>query len=275
MVRSYTARGQFDSFGLALDMRNRIIVERADQFSIEVHGEGAEGEGMIRADESNLVVQMCYRALRALGRLDSMPPLRFECHNTVPCQRGLGSSSSALVAGLAAGLALGGKELYTPICKKELLQMAADEEGHADNIAAAIYGGFQVSFKSNKHWITQRVRPAPCPQRRRARSALPGVCVRARACVLAECPRVAGCAATLGPQVHVPKGLHCVLYIPDEQHLVRTEASRGALPAYYRRCAGLMSAAETRVAVRRVPCAAWNMPIAPARIMPTAIVAQG
>jgi len=181
----------FDSFGLALDMRNRIIVERADQFSIEVHGEGAEGEGMIRADESNLVVQMCYRALRALGRLDSMPPLRFECHNTVPCQRGLGSSSSALVAGLAAGLALGGKELYTPICKKELLQMAADEEGHADNIAAAIYGGFQVSFKSNKHWITQRV--------------------------------------------HVPKGLHCVLYIPDEQHLVRTEASRGALPAYYRR----------------------------------------
>ena len=121
--------------------------------------------------------------------------LRFECHNVVPCQRGLGSSSTALVAGYAAGLALAGKELYAPITKKLLLQMAADEEGHADNIAAAIYGGFQVSFKkehkNRTQWITQRV--------------------------------------------HVPRGLHCVIYIPDEKHTTSTETSRGTLPAYYRR----------------------------------------
>uniref|UniRef100_A0A7S2CUX3 GHMP kinase N-terminal domain-containing protein n=1 Tax=Haptolina brevifila TaxID=156173 RepID=A0A7S2CUX3_9EUKA len=186
----------FDSMGFALNLRNRVVVERADEFSIEVYGEGQDGN-MIPSNESNAVVQGCYRALESLGKLSSMPPLRFECHNTVPCLRGLGSSSSALVLGLAAGFALGGKELYTPISKKELLQMAADEEGHADNIAAAIYGGFQVSFKSEAagkkpQWITQRV--------------------------------------------SVPKGLHCVLFIPDESmRLVGKEVSRGALPAYYRR----------------------------------------
>lgn len=150
----------FDSLGLALDLRNRIIIERADRFSIRVFGEGEGGEGSIPEDESNIVVQSCYKALESMGKLGSMPPLRFECHNTVPSRRGLGSSSSALVAGLAGGLALGGKELYTPVVKKQLLQLAADDEGSSDNIAAAVYGGLQVSFRSSdvsKQWITQRI----------------------------------------------------------------------------------------------------------------------
>ena len=71
----------------------------------------------------------------------------------------MGSSSAALVAGLAAGLAFGGKDLSTPATKKLLLQMAAEEEGHADNVAPAIYGGFQVAFRAGarNEWITQRV----------------------------------------------------------------------------------------------------------------------
>ena len=48
------------------------------------------------------------------------------------------------MSGLAAGLALGGKDLSTPATKKLLLQLAADEEGHPDNVAPAIYGGFQA-----------------------------------------------------------------------------------------------------------------------------------
>lgn len=186
----------FDSFGLALNMRNKIIVERADEFSITVHGEGEDGGGLIKADESNLVVQFCKKALESMGK--TMPPLRFECHNTVPPQRGLGSSSSAFVAGIAAGFALGGKEVYAPLSKKAILQMAADAEGHADNISAAIYGGLQVNFRSSPEgyaragqWITQRV--------------------------------------------HVPSGLHCVLFIPDEKHLMARGSARGALPELYTR----------------------------------------
>ena len=49
-----------------------------------------------------------------------------------------GSSSAALVSGLAAGLALGGKDLSTPATKKLLLQLAADEEGHPDNGAPSL-----------------------------------------------------------------------------------------------------------------------------------------
>lgn len=186
----------FDSFAMAMDMSNEIIVERADKFSISILGEGNGGDEHIPANEDNVIVQSCYKALQSMGK--PVPPLRFECHNTVPALRGLGSSSSALVAGLAAGFALGGKEVYAPTVKKLILQMAADMEGHADNISAAIYGGLQVNFRSSPEgyarggqWITQRV--------------------------------------------HVPSGLHCVLYIPDHVHQVARNSSRGALPELYTR----------------------------------------
>lgn len=142
----------FDSFGFALDVWNRVTVERADTFSMVVSGEGAD---RLVADENNMVVRMTAKALASLGL--EMPPLRFECQNAVPPTRGMGSSSAALVAGLAAGLALGGKDMSTPATKKLLLQLAAQEEGHADNVAPAIYGGFQIAFLSNEQWITQRV----------------------------------------------------------------------------------------------------------------------
>ena len=151
----------FDSFGLALELRNRVVVERADEFSLEIFGEGEAAGGLIDKDESNVVVRMCHKTLQMVGKAGAeLPKLRFECHNAVPCQRGLGSSSNALVAGVTAGLALAGKEVYTPIVKKLILQIAADEEGHGDNIAAAVYGGFQVNFRSGSQWITQRV-PVP------------------------------------------------------------------------------------------------------------------
>lgn len=142
----------FDSFGFALNVWNRVVVERADKFSITIAGEGSD---RLVADETNLVVKMTEKALNTLGL--EMPTLRFECQNAVPPTRGMGSSSAALVAGLAAGLALGGKDMSTPATKKLLLQMAAEQEGHADNVAPAIYGGFQIAFANNNQWITQRV----------------------------------------------------------------------------------------------------------------------
>ena len=142
----------FDSFGFALDVWNRVIVERADKFSMTITGEGSD---RLDCSEDNMVPQMTYRALRALGC--EVPPLRFECMNAVPPTRGMGSSSAALVAGLAAGLAFGGKDMSTPATKKLLLQLAAEEEGHADNVAPAIYGGFQIAFQTEEQWITQRV----------------------------------------------------------------------------------------------------------------------
>jgi homoserine kinase len=142
----------FDSFGFALDVWNTVTVSRAEKFSMTVTGEGAD---RLRADEKNIIPKMAYRAMETLGV--PVPPLKFECRNAVPPTRGMGSSSAALVAGLAAGLALSGKDLSTPATKKLLLQLAAEEEGHADNVAPAIYGGFQIAFQAEKQWITQRV----------------------------------------------------------------------------------------------------------------------
>ena len=142
----------FDSFGFALDVWNRLTVERADAFSMSISGEGAD---RLDVSEKNLIPQMTKRAMESIGM--EMPPLRFECQNAIPPTRGMGSSSAALVAGLAAGLALGGKDMSTPATKKLLLQLAAEEEGHADNVAPAIYGGFQIAFATNNQWITQRV----------------------------------------------------------------------------------------------------------------------
>jgi len=142
----------FDSFGFALDVWNRVTVERADKFSMTISGEGAD---RLVADENNMVVRMTAKALNYL--VQELPPLKFDCQNAVPPTRGMGSSSAALVAGLAAGLALGGKDMSTPATKKLLLQLAAQEEGHADNVAPAIYGGFQIAFNANSQWITQRV----------------------------------------------------------------------------------------------------------------------
>jgi homoserine kinase len=65
------------------------------------------------------------------------------------------------VSGLAAGLALGGKDVDAPRTKQILLQLASDIEGHPDNVAPAIYGGFQISINTDNQWITQRV---SCPK---------------------------------------------------------------------------------------------------------------
>jgi len=106
----------FDSMGFALDVWNRVVVQRSDKFSMTISGEGAD---RIELTEDNLVARMTKKALESLGQ--PMPTLHFDCYNAVPPTRGMGSSSAALVAGLAAGLAFGGKDLTSPATKKLLL----------------------------------------------------------------------------------------------------------------------------------------------------------
>jgi homoserine kinase len=86
----------FDSFGFALNVWNRVIVERADEFSITLEGEGME---RLTADRTNIIPRMAEKALASLGQ--EMPPLRFICQNAVrytaraaaPCPAGLWSAT--------------------------------------------------------------------------------------------------------------------------------------------------------------------------------------
>jgi homoserine kinase len=77
-----------------------------------------------------------------------VPGLRLSCENVVPHARGLGSSSAAIVAGVCAARALvaGGSLLMDD---ESVLALAAEMEGHPDNVAPALYGGFTVAFRTD------------------------------------------------------------------------------------------------------------------------------
>src|SRR5947209_19107611 len=96
----------FDCCGLALDWRDRITVEVTKQgYAAQVSGEGA---GEVPTDRAHLVISSALRGLHDLAI--EVPGLQISSHNTIPHGRGLGSSSAAIVAGLAAAAALAGHD---------------------------------------------------------------------------------------------------------------------------------------------------------------------
>lgn len=130
----------FDALGLALDLRDTLEAEVTDGgLAVEVTG---VGEGEVPLDERHLVVRAMWAAFDRLGA--KPPGLRLSCRNVIPHARGLGSSSAAIVAGvwLARELVAGGRLLLDD---RALLDLAARLEGHPDNVAPALLGGFVIA----------------------------------------------------------------------------------------------------------------------------------
>jgi homoserine kinase len=132
----------FDCFGLALDLHDTLTAEVADSdlvLEIEIEGEGADS---LPRDEGHLVVRAMSAAFSAAGV--GPTGLRLTCSNAIPQARGLGSSSAAIVGGLALARALlaDGESLLPDTA---LLALANGLEGHPDNVAPAIFGGFVIS----------------------------------------------------------------------------------------------------------------------------------
>ena len=142
----------FDCLGLALELGDTLVGEvLATGLEVVVDGQGA---GEVPLDDRHLVV----RAMRALWSvLGEQPPgLRLHCHNVIPHSRGLGSSSAAIVGGLvlARALVVDGAER---LGDDELLRLANELEGHPDNVAPALLGGFVVSGQAGEAVWAQRV----------------------------------------------------------------------------------------------------------------------
>ena len=128
----------FDCFGLALDWCESVTLEVIESgYQIDVTGEGADH---LPRDESHLILRSALVGLADLGF--SAPGLRVSCHNTIPHGRGLGSSSAAIVGGLFAARSLVGGT----VDRAWLLGHADAIEGHPDNVAAAIFGGFVLAY---------------------------------------------------------------------------------------------------------------------------------
>ena len=137
----------FDSLGLALSLRDTLEAEVTDGgLRIEVTGTGADD---VPRDESHLVVRSMRAAFAAMGADPAGLVLR--CDNAIPHGRGLGSSSAAIVGGvsLARALVAGGQLLLDD---DALFRLAADIEGHPDNVAPAFYGGFMISGREAGEW---------------------------------------------------------------------------------------------------------------------------
>ena len=135
----------YDCLGLALAMTNRVELEVRvwSRGEIELTVEG-EGRNELSEDRDNRFVAGLETTLRAArGELPTGLGWRIAMHNDIPLARGLGSSAAATVGGVLAGNALAGEKLSTA----ELLAIATEIEGHPDNAAAALLGGFTVAAR--------------------------------------------------------------------------------------------------------------------------------
>lgn len=133
----------FDSLGMALGIYDEIEVRTtASGLTIRVEGEGADD---VPWGPSHLVVRAIERGLESAGVWAD--GLDVVCRNAIPHSRGLGSSASAVVGGLAAGCALAA-ELDPALAASadQLVQLASEFEGHPDNAAASVLGGIVVSW---------------------------------------------------------------------------------------------------------------------------------
>lgn len=142
----------FDAFGLALSLTDQLSAELIDgePGSVEVLVVG-EGAGEVSTASDNLVVRAMNAAWEHLGI--QPPAVRLTCENNVPHARGLGSSAAAIVGGIV----LAGVAAERPFDKAVVFDLAADLEGHPDNVAAATFGGFTIAWAENADTYATRL----------------------------------------------------------------------------------------------------------------------
>lgn len=166
----------FDCFGLALELCNEVTVDTDAAPGILWEGEGASE---LPVDGSDLISA----TMRQVAGDRELPAFSLHAIDRVPLARGLGSSSTAVVAGTAAALGLLGDD---PSMQRVFMHAAAIE-GHPDNAAPACFGGFTIATPGG---LVRRLDPHPdlrpvvlVPEHTRlptdeARQALPDVVAR-------------------------------------------------------------------------------------------------
>ena len=142
----------FDCLGAALDLNNRFAMRRieggGERFELII--EGSEGNHL-RGGPENLV----YRAAQRVWKAAGLEPVALEARVrlAVPPARGLGSSATAIVAGLMGANDLVGE----PLSKEKLLELAIDIEGHPDNVVPSLLGGLCMTAKAaSQRWRVVR-----------------------------------------------------------------------------------------------------------------------
>jgi homoserine kinase len=162
----------FDAFGLALGLHDEVeVAVTTSGLSVDAIGPDA-----VAQDETHLVVRAIRATFELLGW--SQPGLALRCVNRIPHGRGLGSSAAAIVAGVAAAWVLDPAAFLGPAAgfagspgptgllgaagtfdRSAALRVATALEGHPDNVAAALFGGFTVAWSGPDGVLVHRAEP--------------------------------------------------------------------------------------------------------------------
>jgi homoserine kinase len=135
----------FDCLGMALALTADVRLEARER-----------GLETSKATIENLVVEGARSLYKAAGR-KSPPGLAVRWQGEIPIGRGLGASATARAAGLVAANAL----CRADLSREDLLTLGAELEGHADNMAPALFGGLQVVVRVGDGYLHQ---PLPLPE---------------------------------------------------------------------------------------------------------------
>jgi homoserine kinase len=138
----------FDTLGIALQKYNTFSFRSADTFKL--------GEGFldIHRTENNLILSSLKTTLKILKK--HIDGVEVGVEIDVPVSRGLGSSATCIIAGVLAAYVLSD----TPIDKLQAYQICSDIETHADNIAAALFGGLTLAYKNDEGWQYEKYIPS-------------------------------------------------------------------------------------------------------------------
>ncbi len=131
----------FDSMGIALGLYNYVTAEETNTGRLEIDIIDSSKK-FLPANENNLIYKSMKRVFDMVGY--TPPGLKLTLENNIMVTRGLGSSSAGIVGGIVAANKLSGSKLST----NDMLKLAADIEGHPDNVTPALIGGFTVNVQT-------------------------------------------------------------------------------------------------------------------------------
>jgi homoserine kinase len=126
----------FDVLALALNLHLEIEAREVSTTSIEWEGAGA---GEVPLNRRNLIVRAAQEPFAGWTR--PLDGIELVVRNEIPIGRGLGSSAAGIIAGIMLGAKLRGLRMPA----QRILELAFPLEGHGDNLAAALYGGFCIA----------------------------------------------------------------------------------------------------------------------------------
>lgn len=143
----------FDAFGLALE--HHLVVRSVPREGVADRLEVLDDGGVSTA-EDNLIWRSLVACCETFGA--PVPDVGLQVRSRIPLQRGMGSSSAAIVAGITLARELANLRL----ADQQVVELATELEGHPDNVAPAVLGGLVACARSDDgRLVVRRINPAP------------------------------------------------------------------------------------------------------------------